>query len=583
MTKTEVNFSNPLNFKTLLVPIFLVCPINILALIINMYNIVVAIGDKRRGIIQHFRVNIKILCFHLLIIPTIVDNTYDSVTKIDVEKYSSVTQMVFIIVMGIATLFCIIFTVGYTWEVVQKYTSVKIGEGYGRLREEEEEELEGTDVRMEFFTRWYVIINKYMTINAIFGFTIYNIMLTLIYAMRYITSVDSDYLRIQDVANISYGVLIMLVLFVIFDFFTFRYPQTASLTVHYYVLFIFSLNFTLDFYQQVRPRPLQNHFPEGRILPFFFLQMCPLTPSHFIGRAFKVNYYVEENFHQVIDQILVTMHEILYDTVNLDELSRVLGLLECPSYRCVCNTVQTTVRSCLETNMDMEPRNIVISGNESSSSSFSFNQDRHITINCDYKWSSPFAEPDLPSAETVGQQYIVNYWDAFLDCAVCDQKLCGSHEVVYNKNLLSEVSSLINRLNPETSVHIIGKRKSVSEDQIEELRFHYLDTRCKLNEARFVPLIHKLVSKHPESLKDIQFVKHLYDKLFVSKLSVVSPLYHLAVTKRRRRRFVPRNDNISGFHVHIRLETRPDGGLYRIAYASRRRAFQQTQNTREFV
>ncbi|GFO15368.1 hypothetical protein PoB_004187300 [Plakobranchus ocellatus] len=55
MTKTEVNFSNPLYFKTLLVPILLVWPIIILTLIIYMYNIVVAIGDKRQGIIQHFR------------------------------------------------------------------------------------------------------------------------------------------------------------------------------------------------------------------------------------------------------------------------------------------------------------------------------------------------------------------------------------------------------------------------------------------------------------------------------------------------------------------------------------------------
>lgn len=271
-----VHFSNPLYFKTLIVPILLSWPFSALVLIIFVGNIWNILKSSKPFT---FKFNNKLNFFPILQFATILDNAYDWHTKGNVEKYTKVNLTFLIIITSCFAFFSILYTIAYTYDSVmsaagQKKTKKKFSVFYNKLQnvdsdveENQDSQTVEWDIRnfsaqqrgnrsdlpsnIRYPNRWKIIRDEYLTINVVYGLTVYNILLVILYIIRYLTFSDHNYLREIDVVFISLTVLGFLFLVIILDWFLFDYPPLSSVIAHYYVIMVYTLNFTIDFFNQV--------------------------------------------------------------------------------------------------------------------------------------------------------------------------------------------------------------------------------------------------------------------------------------------------------------------------------------------
>ncbi|RUS70284.1 hypothetical protein EGW08_016703 [Elysia chlorotica] len=261
-----LKYSNPLYFKTLLIPILASWPLTFVIFIIYAYNTMRGVGYISRPP----KVTAKMIFLPLLLVPMIVDNYYDLITKASVSEYDSDILLLIIIAMALFVVISIAYITFYCFQLVQNNNYIKKS-GYTRLSmvdsiSEDAQENDGNDderggaelnvniklpSRIKNPNRWDIIVNEYMTMNGVYGLMIYNILLLIIYVMRYLTNKDTNCIRETDVAIISAVLGALLIPNIIFDWLTFKIPQAASLVMHYYLISVFALNFTLDFYDQL--------------------------------------------------------------------------------------------------------------------------------------------------------------------------------------------------------------------------------------------------------------------------------------------------------------------------------------------
>ena len=278
-------FSNPLYFKTVLVPILAVWPLTLITLAIYLYNIF------SKNMINTYRVSIKMNFFPMLLFPIIIDNVYDYVSNVDVKKYDSKTLVFLIVLQGILGFFSMIFTLMYTWEAVKKgSSSLEEDEAvlYTRLKTSEEGDEGAVNLpsNLRFPGRWKTIMNEYLTMNVVWGLTINNLMLFIVYVMRYITYNDNMLMREIDVTAISLAIGLVLIPLVIIDIWLFAYPATASLSMHYYILAVYAINFTVEYYNallSVSPAPALT------ILVAFLFFVIKLMAFSQLGRKAKAD------------------------------------------------------------------------------------------------------------------------------------------------------------------------------------------------------------------------------------------------------------------------------------------------------
>ena len=250
-----LRFSNPLYFKTVMVPIFVTIPMSLMVFIIYSYNLM----QVMKSPLKNYRVTLKMNFFPMLLFATILDNGYDWTTGAEVKNYSSSTLSFLTAAFGVLAALSLVFAAGYTWDSVRNgfnngLKTREVGAAlYSRLEEEESIVL-STVLPSKVLrpNRWRTIINEYMTINVVYGLAVYNVLLVILYALRHTTHTDNNYIREADVAYISLAMLILLVPLVVLDWFMFEFPATASIISHYYVITIFAVNFTLDFFNQVK-------------------------------------------------------------------------------------------------------------------------------------------------------------------------------------------------------------------------------------------------------------------------------------------------------------------------------------------
>lgn len=246
-------FSNPLYFKTPLIPFLAAWPLTFLCLVIYVYNLV-----KYR----HAKVTIKMIFFPVLLISGILDNAYDFVTDAKVSEYKAAPLMVLIVVFSVLALVSMGYLAAYTVESLKhpSDTPLALGDGgdvvlYSRLANNDSDDDDTEKVRITRQKdpgRWYKLINEYLTGNVIWALTTYNILITLVYVARYISHTDENYIREMDVAILSCVLLIVLGGMALVDYFLFKNPANGSVFLQYGISAVFALNFTLDFYGQVK-------------------------------------------------------------------------------------------------------------------------------------------------------------------------------------------------------------------------------------------------------------------------------------------------------------------------------------------
>ena len=245
--------SNPLYFKTPLIPFLAAWPITIMCLIIYSYNLVRY---------KHSTVTIPLIFFPLLLFSGILDNMYDFETNADINEYKSKNLLAMILVLTVLAVLSVVYVIYYSARGIQNRR------GYQLLSQTADDDEENTvlyargdteDRDMAQITsrpadteKWFRIIDEYMTANVMWALTTYNILLVVIYIARYITHKDDNIIRELDVGIISLGLLAFLVAIAIIDFFLFTHPPNGSVFMHYAIVAVFALNFTIDFYAQVK-------------------------------------------------------------------------------------------------------------------------------------------------------------------------------------------------------------------------------------------------------------------------------------------------------------------------------------------
>ena len=303
-------------------------------------------------------------------------------------------------------------------------------------------------------------------------------------------------------------------------------------------LTVLHLRFGLEVCHSITPKDVYYHF---------FLKMCDLKSLSatanwtrtrrklFTGgeNLKRDNPAADENANMAAHRVLVAMHELLYDTTDIDSLAQTLGLLSDPS-SCGCNEVQSTVKTIVEQHErkknkkggDGEDDDFFIAAVEETGVSESIGLD--VVADNDYRWEMECVKNN--KNDDVGDsEFVVDCLGVFLDCPVCTQRLSSKAAGgVYSDEILSEIKTGLTRMNVETSVYIVGRKRRLPAAAMEHLVNHFTEPRCRLNDDRFVPLMTAVV-KHTEALKNPAFVNHLYKELFGHKYSSVCPVYHLAV------------------------------------------------------
>ena len=248
-------FSNPLYYKTPLIPFLASWPIAVMCLTVYFYNLIN---------FKNMSLTLKMIFFPILLFPGIIDNCYDLITNADIAKYKEAPLAALIGVFVLAALTSLIFLVMYVYE--QSHFSFWCSSTkamYKRLinrddaedarggEEEEEEEEEDDEDQQRHMGRWQRIIDEYMTANLIWGLTMYNLMLMIVYVARFITYQDKNFMRETDVAIVTAVTAVLIKIMIGIDFWLFNNPASGSAFMHYYIATIFTLNFTLDFHAQV--------------------------------------------------------------------------------------------------------------------------------------------------------------------------------------------------------------------------------------------------------------------------------------------------------------------------------------------
>ena len=191
--------------------------------------------------------------FPLLLVAGIMDNVYDIATEAKISKYDETTLAVLIGVFSVLGLISLVYVVIYTMESMSmsRYLPLAQDDEETVIFSADNQGIQISAPNQPDPNRWGRVIEEYMAANLIWGLTSYNMMLILIYTSRYITHTDNNYMRETDVALVSGVLLIILLVMAIIDIFLFKNPSSGSVFMHYVVVAVFSLNFTIDFQAQV--------------------------------------------------------------------------------------------------------------------------------------------------------------------------------------------------------------------------------------------------------------------------------------------------------------------------------------------
>ncbi|GFR76006.1 hypothetical protein ElyMa_005790000 [Elysia marginata] len=236
-------FSNPLYLKGMEVAILQLI-IAGMCLTIYGYNIFQ---------FKNHRLTKKMVFFPFLLFPGIIDNIYDYVTMGDVGNFETNAIVTLLIIMVLFAVLSLLYTAMYTYDAHIYDAKVR----YTPLSQEDESGIElgdfdggGGDKKRMRTTRWETII-EYMSANVVWAITTYNMMLILIYAARYISHTDHNYMRELDVAIISIVLMGFLVLLGVADFILFNNPANGSIFMQYVTVAFFALSLSASFHAQV--------------------------------------------------------------------------------------------------------------------------------------------------------------------------------------------------------------------------------------------------------------------------------------------------------------------------------------------
>lgn len=312
------------------------------------------------------------------------------------------------------------------------------------------------------------------------------------------------------------------------------------------ILTVLYLCFSVEICNSITPKDVFFHF---------FLKMCSLKhPSAASNGSQKSVQYnckrplTNENDQMAIDRTLFFTHQLMFDTVDLDGLHQTLTMMTDISSACGCNKVQETLRGTIavynqnkslngvdkttlkdNTEEEDEEDDVVICGINSAGK----HKDVNLLLENAYKWETDFVwekKKDIQPKEDEDKKeevFMVNCLDVYLSCLVCNHKMSSNVTGPFGENILQEIENRLMHENIETAVCIVGMKHRLKEEEIKILVNHFTDTRCFLNDMRFIPFLKNII-KHPVNLKNHVFIKHLYHELFLDKKSTLCPVYYLA-------------------------------------------------------
>ena len=188
-------------------------------------------------------VTAKMVFFPILLMAGILDNFYDIVTNADIKEYNQTRLGVLIAVFTVLAVISLVYLVVYMYD-----SSQPVQYAYRRLPTSDEEEIDEGNMPMG---RWTRILDEYATANIIWALAQSNMMILAIYVARYISYLDTNFMREVDVAMLSALLLGVVIVMVVLDFVLFKNPSSGSVFMHYLVAAVYSLNFTIDFQAQV--------------------------------------------------------------------------------------------------------------------------------------------------------------------------------------------------------------------------------------------------------------------------------------------------------------------------------------------
>lgn len=229
-----------------------------------------------------------------------------------------------------------------------------------------------------------------------------------------------------------------------------------------------------------------------------------------------------EDFSATADFVSRTHHALLYDMAEVDDISNFINLLGDTS-TCGCNTVMdviNTVRGGTTTQGEGSctgpyvPTEIMRDVRASEG-----------RINTSYRWVKG-NEEDTRQQTTTTPTMVIDCLQIYSDCEICDRMM----DPEYTGDLLALDTAVVSSKgsrNITTAVHLVSAARKYDREATGALLRHYTDPMCGLNMTRFISF-HSLV-KHSSSLRNSDFVAHLYEELFPSRRSPVCPVYHLAV------------------------------------------------------
>lgn len=245
-------FSNPLYLKGMEVAVLQLI-IAGMCLVIYGYNIIW---------FKHHRLTKKMVFFPFMLFPAIIDNIYDFVTGGDVTEFDTGSIVALLIIMVVFAVLSMLYTALYTYDAYVGSKNI----AYSPLNQEDDDDGGGTSIEMTLLNgsdtpqerraprkrsvRWDVLID-HMTANVIWAIASYNMMLILIYAARYISHTDHNYMREVDVAIVSLVLIGFLVILGVADFFLFNNPANGALFMQYVTVAFFALSLTISFQAQV--------------------------------------------------------------------------------------------------------------------------------------------------------------------------------------------------------------------------------------------------------------------------------------------------------------------------------------------
>ena len=269
-----------------------------------------------------------------------------------------------------------------------------------------------------------------------------------------------------------------------------------------------------------------NNISPKDVFFHFFLNMCGLK------RYTNSPIYQTENSGEAIDRLLIVIHELLFDTADIDGIYQTLNLMTNIT-SCGCNGVRALVSHITQKDQQKADKqkgteDIVFVPTTNNVSDRVLLEDVGDVFNKNaFRWKYGIFQENKPN-ETDKERGLlhVDCFSIFPDCKLCTGML-DKESLVNNADLDAAISSLKLYMNVPTAVSVACAKLNLTNPEKKDILFHYTDSKCAMNRVKTV-VLHSIVKNHL-SLKNKVFVSHMFNELFSTKKSSVCPLYYLCV------------------------------------------------------